>query len=69
MATLTLKAEYITLAHALKWVGVADTGGMAKHLVREGGVKVNGEVETRPGRKLRSGDRFSTDDGEEHVVV
>jgi ribosome-associated protein len=56
--TLRLHGEHVTLAQAVKAAGFADTGGQAKHLVREGRVTVNGEVETRPGRKLFSGDRF-----------
>ncbi|MBI5497120.1 MAG: RNA-binding S4 domain-containing protein [Deltaproteobacteria bacterium] len=46
----------LTLARFLKFHHRAGTGGMAKHLIREGLVQVNGEPETRPGRKLRSGD-------------
>jgi ribosome-associated protein len=57
--SLPLRGEQITLAQAVKAVGLADSGGQAKHLVRGGGVTVNGEVETRPGRKLTAGDRFS----------
>ncbi len=40
----------------LKWKGVADTGGQAKHLVKSGLVEVNGVVEKRRGRKLNEGD-------------
>ena len=48
--------------------GVAGTGGQAKVLIRDGRVRVNGEVETKPGRKLRAGDRFSDDAGEEWII-
>jgi ribosome-associated protein len=58
MPTLTLTGEHITLAQAVKAAGLAGTGGQAKHLIRDGGVLVNGTVETRPGRKLVAGDRF-----------
>jgi ribosome-associated protein len=62
---LTLQGEFITLAHAVKAVGLADTGGQAKLLVRDGTVTVNGEPEMRPGRKLWAGDRFGiAGDGE-----
>jgi ribosome-associated protein len=57
---LQLRGELITLAQAVKAAGLASTGGQAKALVREGAFLVNGEVETRPGRKLRAGDRFGT---------
>ncbi len=58
MPALPLRGEHVTLAQAMKAAGFADTGGQAKALVREGEVTVNGQVETRPGRKLFSGDRF-----------
>ena len=32
------------------------SGGAAKLLIADGGVRVNGEAETRRGRKLRAGD-------------
>lgn len=52
-----IRTEYITLDAFLKWAGVAETGGHAKILIAENQVKVNGEIETRRGRKLRPGDR------------
>ncbi len=58
--TIELRGDFITLAQAVKAAGLADTGGQAKAIVRDGGVRVNGEAETRPGRKLRAGDRFGT---------
>ena len=48
--------SFITLAQFLKSRGVAQTGGQAKVLVRDGGITVNGEAEARPGRKLHNGD-------------
>jgi len=65
---LPLRGDHITLAQAVKAAGLADTGGQAKHLVRGGGVAVNGAPETQPGRKLRAGDRFAAS-GQEWVVV
>jgi len=46
----------ITLGQALKAAGLAETGGEAKILIQAGEVRVNGQVETRRGRKLREGD-------------
>ena len=51
----------ITLAQFLKVVQVADTGGQAKTLVREGRASVNGTVDERPGRKLEKGDIIAID--------
>jgi ribosome-associated protein len=67
--TLPLTGEHITLAQAVKAVGLADTGGQAKYRIREGEILVNGEVETRPGRKLRAGDRFGMGGGPEWTIT
>lgn len=68
MPTLPLRSDHITLAQAVKAAGFADTGGQAKHLVRQGSVTVNGAVVTQPGRKLVPGDRFRVGDGLEWTV-
>jgi ribosome-associated protein len=68
MATpIELRGTFITLAQAIKAAGLADTGGQAKHLVRAGLVRVNGQPEDRPGRKLHAGDRIEGD-GREWIV-
>lgn len=54
-----IRTEFITLDAFLKWAGVASTGGHAKALIASGTVLVNGEVETRRGRKLRPDDVIS----------
>ena len=41
----------------LKWHNVVSTGGEAKILIKSGEIKVNGEIETRRGRKLVMGDK------------
>jgi ribosome-associated protein len=46
----------ITLGQALKAANVVGTGGEAKILIQAGEVRINGEVETRRGRRLREGD-------------
>jgi len=51
-----LRGEHITLDALLKASGIVSSGGAAKLLIAEGGVRVNGEAETRRGRKLRVGD-------------
>jgi ribosome-associated protein len=68
MAELAVQGGHIALAQALKAVGLAGSGGQAKHLVRSGAVRVNGIVELQPGRKLYPGDRFAGDDGTEWVI-
>ena len=54
-----LRGEHITLDALLKASGIASSGGAAKLLSAEGGVRVNGQVETRRGRKLRVGDEVA----------
>jgi ribosome-associated protein len=68
MTDFVIHGDHITLAQAVKAVGLAGSGGQAKHLVRGGAVTVNGTVETQPGRKLMPGDRFGTADGQEWTV-
>lgn len=46
----------IKLDQFLKYHGIARSGGEAKTLIRSGAVRVNGNVETRRGRKLQEGD-------------
>ncbi len=69
MPTLPLRGDHITLAQAVKAAGFADSGGQAKHLVRDGGVTVNGQPATQPGRKLVAGDRFRVGDEPEWTVA
>lgn len=49
----------IKLDQFLKWQALVQTGGEAKMLILAGDVRVNGDVETRRGRKLVTGDRVS----------
>ncbi len=41
----------------LKWKNLVSSGGEAKFIIKSGSVKVNGEIETRRGRKLNKGDK------------
>jgi len=56
MITFKIKGEFIELIALLKATGIAETGGHAKHLVEEGEVLRNGEIETRKRAKLIPGD-------------
>jgi ribosome-associated protein len=56
-----------TLGRALKAAGLVGTGGEAKVLVQAGEVSVNGEVETRRGRRLAEGDVVEV--GDERLEV
>lgn len=56
-----LRGDHITLDALLKATGLSSSGGEAKTRIAEGEVRVNGEVETRRGRKLRAGDTVELD--------
>ena len=57
METLHLRDEYIKLGQALKAAGLVGSGVEAKIVIQDGYVKVNGEVDTRRGKKLVAGDK------------
>ena len=54
--TVKIQPEFIKLDALLKFAGVTETGGEAKEAIQAGEVKVNGEVCTMRGKKLRPGD-------------
>lgn len=56
---VSIHTEFIKLQDFLKFVNVVETGGMAKTVILEESVKVNGEVCTMRGKKLRPGDLVS----------
>lgn len=47
--------EFIELNDLLKIMGLCDSGGMAKTVIAEGHVKVDGKVELRRRCKMRTG--------------
>jgi len=59
MEVIYLRDEFIKLGQALKAAGFVDSGVEAKEVIQEGLVSVNGEVDTRRGRKLYEGDVVS----------
>ena len=59
--TFELTGEYITLCNLLKVYGIADTGGIAKLMIADGLIKVDGQVEFRKACKIRTGQVVSGD--------
>lgn len=51
-----IDTDFIRLDSFLKMCDAVQTGGHAKIVIQEGEVRVNGEVCTQRGKKLRSGD-------------
>ena len=58
---VSISTEFIKLDQLLKFADVADSGGFAKILIKEEAVKVNGEVMTMRGKKIRPGDIVEVD--------
>ncbi len=56
MEEFKIEGDYIELMALLKALGIAETGGHAKHIVDAGEVFRNGQVETRRRAKLIAGD-------------
>ena len=54
--------EFIKLGQLLKKAGLVGSGVEAKIVIAEGEVTVNGEVDTRRGRKIYPGDEVSFSD-------
>lgn len=61
MQVIKLREEYIKLGQALKAAGVVDSGVIAKLVIQDGAVMVNGEVEYQRGKKLYDGDIITVD--------
>ena len=61
MAEFKISGEYIELDKLLKAARLCGTGGEARGFIRDGLVTVDGEVELRLRRKVRSGMTVSFD--------
>lgn len=61
MEIIKLRDEFIKLGQALKAAGLVESGVDAKAVIVQGLVVVNGEIETRRGRKLYDGDEVEFD--------
>lgn len=54
---ISVKEDFIRLDSAMKLASLVSTGGHAKIVIQNGEVKVNGEICTKRGKKLHSGDK------------
>ena len=68
MNEILINTDIIKLDAFLKWSGIASLGSEAKLYIQDGLVKVNGEVDTRRGRKLYPQDVFEYD-GKQVTVI
>lgn len=53
---IEITTEFIKLDQLLKFSGIAENGAMAKAMILDGIVSVNGEVCLMRGKKIRGGD-------------
>jgi ribosome-associated protein len=68
MVSIPIQTETIRLSQLLKLANVVQDGAEAKFRIANEEVMVNGAVEIRRGRKLRSGDQVEFD-GEIYKVA
>jgi ribosome-associated protein len=54
--TVKINTDFIQLQSFLKFKGISETGGQAKEFIQDGIIRVNGEVCTARGKKIRPGD-------------
>lgn len=59
---IKIDSEFIRLQDLLKLGGAVETGGQAKIVIQNGEVRVNNEVCTMRGKKMRRGDVAVFDD-------
>ena len=61
---IKINTDFIQLHSLLKFKGISETGGQAKEFIQDGIIRVNGQVCTARGKKIRPGDvvtAFGTD--------
>lgn len=56
MEKIVIREEFIKLGQVLKAAHMVDSGMDAKHVIQDGQVYVNGQVETQRGKKLYGGE-------------
>lgn len=59
---IKINTDFIKLDSLLKYAGITETGGIAKEVIAEERIKVNGEVCTARGKKIRPGDLIDIDE-------
>lgn len=64
-----IRSEFIKLDSLLKFAGIVETGGIGKEIILEERIKVNGEVCTMRGKKIRPGDKVQIDEIQSEIVV
>ena len=66
---INITSEFIKLDSLLKFAGIEETGGIGKEIILEERIKVNGEVCTMRGKKIRPGDKVQIDEIKTELVI
>lgn len=68
MNKIEIKTEIIKLDAFLKWAAIVSSGSEAKLYIQDGLVKVNNEICTQRGKKLRAGDIVSFEGSDFEII-
>ena len=68
MEEIHISTEFIKLGQAMKLAGMVSNGADAKMLISESLVTVDGEIETRRGRKLFGGETVEFEENKFKVI-
>lgn len=66
---IKINSEFIKLDSLLKFAGIVETGGIGKEIILEERIKVNGELCTMRGKKIRPGDKVQIDEIATEIAV
>ena len=69
MKEIKIETEFIKVDQFLKYTSIVQTGGEAKMMIQDEMVKLNGEVVTQRGKKIRNGDIIEIEDYDSFLVV
>lgn len=61
MNIVEINKQPVELFKILKFEGIASSGAMAKQIIADGQVKLNGQIETQKRKKIVSGDMIEID--------
>ena len=64
-----ITTDYIKLDSLLKFAGLVETGADGKLIVKEGRIKVNGEVCPMRGKKITPADKVQIDEIDTEIIV
>lgn len=68
MNKIKINTEIIKLDAFLKWAAIASSGSEAKLFIQDQLIKVNNEICTQRGKKLKVGDIVSFEDSDFEII-